>query len=126
MENYYRYNPVTNVVSAGDKHFKEDIAICDTTLVTMYSFPLLYGNKHKAFTNNSCAVITESFALKLFGTKNAIGKTVSVQTTVADIEQDYLVSAVLKDIPYNTVTNTIGDTYSVYIFLVQYVHANDH
>ena len=115
VENYYRYNPVTNVVSAGDKHFKEDIAICDTTLVSMYGFPLLYGDRHKAFAGNSSAVITESFALKLFGTKNAIGKTLSVQTTVAGVRQDYLVSAVLKNIPYNTVNNTIGDTYSVYI-----------
>src|ERR1700733_6159494 len=29
VANYYRYNPVTNVVSAGDKSFKEDIAIGD-------------------------------------------------------------------------------------------------
>src|SRR6476620_10619881 len=101
VENYFRYNPVTNVVSAGDKHFKEDIAIGDTTLVSMYGFPLLYGDAHKAFANNNSTVITESFAMKLFGAKNAIGKTLSVQTTVAGVTQDYLVSAVLKDIPYN-------------------------
>jgi hypothetical protein len=44
IENYYRFNPVTNVVSAGDKHFQEDIAIGDTTLVSMYGYPLLYGD----------------------------------------------------------------------------------
>ncbi|MEJ7830697.1 MAG: ABC transporter permease [Segetibacter sp.] len=115
VSNYYRYNPVTNVVSAGDKHFKEDIAISDTTLVSMYGFILLYGNKKKAFTNNNSAVITESFAMKLFATKNALGKALSIQTTVAGVTQDYIVSAVLKDIPYNSVTNLIGDTYSVYI-----------
>lgn len=115
IKNYYRYNPVTNVVSAGEKHFREDIAIGDTTLISMYGFPLLYGDKNRAFTNNSSAVITESFAMKLFGVKNAIGKTVSIQTTVAGITQDYVVSAVLRDIPYNTVTNLINSTYSVYI-----------
>lgn len=115
VTNYYRYNPVTNVVSAGDKHFKEEIAIGDTTLLSMYGFPLLYGDKNKAFTNNSSAVITESFAIKLFGTNNALGKTLSIQTTVAGVTQNYIVSAVLKDIPYNSVTNLIGDTYSVYI-----------
>lgn len=115
VANYYRYNPVTNVVSADDKHFKEDIAIGDTTLVSMYGFTLLYGDKKKAFTNNNSAVITESFAMKLFETKNALGKTLSIQTTVAGVTQDYIVSAVLKDIPYNSVTNLIGDTYSVYI-----------
>ncbi len=115
VANYYRYNPVTNVVSAGDKHFKEDIAIGDTTLVSMYGFTLLYGDKKKVFTNNNSAVITESFARKLFGTKTALGKTLSIQTTVAGVTQDYIVSAVLKDIPYNSVTNLIGDTYSIYI-----------
>src|SRR4051812_18398990 len=29
VANYYRFNPVTNVVSAGDKQFKENIAIGD-------------------------------------------------------------------------------------------------
>jgi hypothetical protein len=42
VENYFRYNPVTNVVSAGDKHFKEDIAIGDTTLVSMYGFLVVW------------------------------------------------------------------------------------
>ncbi len=127
VANYYRYNPVTNVVSAGEQHFKEDIAIGDTTLVSMYRFPLLYGDKNNAFPNNSSAVITESFAMKLFATKNAIGKTLSIQTTVAGVTQDYLVSAILKDLPYNSVTNLLGDTYSVYIPTTgsQYFAGND-
>src|SRR5580704_1659853 len=39
VSNYYRFNPVTNVVSAGNKHFREDVSIGDTTFVTMYGFP---------------------------------------------------------------------------------------
>ncbi|HMC87111.1 MAG TPA: ABC transporter permease, partial [Chitinophagaceae bacterium] len=62
VENYFRYNPITNVVSAGDNHFREDIAVGDTTLVSMYNFQLLYGDKHRAFTNNGSAVITETMA----------------------------------------------------------------
>src|SRR5579872_5248216 len=27
VSNYYRFNPVTTVLSAGDRHFKEDVAI---------------------------------------------------------------------------------------------------
>lgn len=115
IKNYYRYSPVTNIVSAGDKHFEEDIAIGDTTFVSMYGFPLLYGDKNKVFPNNSSAVITESFALKLFGTKNAIGKTLTVQSTVAGMSQDYSVSAVLKDISYNSVTDLLNDSYAVYV-----------
>jgi putative ABC transport system permease protein len=116
VENYYRYCPVTNVASAGDKHFREDIAIGDTTIVSIFNFPLLYGDRQHAFKNFSSAVITETMAMKLYGGKNAIGKTISVQTTVAGVAQDYIVSAVLKDVPYNTVLNVLtGPDYHVFI-----------
>jgi putative ABC transport system permease protein len=115
VENYYRYNPVTNVVSAGDKSFKEDIAIGDTTFISMYGFPLLYGNQQQPFTDNNSAVITETMAKKLFGKTNVIGKIISVLTTVNNAKQEYKVSAVVKDIPYNSVTNLIGSTYDVFV-----------
>lgn len=51
--NYYRFRIDQNVIiSAGEKYFKEDGAVCDTTLVSMYGFPILYGNKNSAFINN--------------------------------------------------------------------------
>ncbi len=115
VANYYRYNPVTNVVSAGDKHFKENIAIGDTTFARMYGTPLLYGNKNQAFDNNNSAVITETMAQKLYGKKDVIGQRISVQTTVNNESQDYTVSAVLKDMPYNSVFNLVGDNYSVFV-----------
>jgi ABC-type antimicrobial peptide transport system permease subunit len=115
VADYYRFNPVTNVVSAGDKHFKENISIGDTTFVNMYGLPVLYGNPRQAFENNNSAVITESIAEKLFGKKDVIGKTISVQTTVNNETQDYSISGVLKDIPYNSVFNLVGDDYGVFV-----------
>jgi ABC-type antimicrobial peptide transport system permease subunit len=115
VANYYRYNPVTNVVSAGDKYFKEDIAIGDTGFISMYGFPVLYGNRQHPFADNNSAVITESMAIKLFGQKDVINRVISILTTQNGAKQDYKVSAVLKDIPYNSVTNLIGDTYNVFV-----------
>lgn len=115
VANYYRFNPVTNVVSAGDNHFKENIAICDTTLVSMYGFELLHGNKEHAFLNNGSAVITESLAKKLYGTADVLNKTVSITNTTST-KQDYIISAVLKDMPYNTVTHYYNpDGYNLYV-----------
>jgi putative ABC transport system permease protein len=115
VEDYYRYNPVTNVVSAGDKHFKEDVAIGDTSLVSMYGYPLLYGDPAHAFLNSSSAVITENLAMKLFGQKDALGKTLTFTNTTG-MTQDYKVSAVLKTIEPNTVNNFITLTgYSMFI-----------
>lgn len=112
---YYRYNPVVNVISAGDKHFKEDIAIGDTSFVRMYGLPVLYGDPKNAFVNNNSAVITESMAQKLFERKDVIGERISLQTLQKGQTQEFTVSAVLKDIPFNSVTNLIGDTYSVFL-----------
>jgi len=116
VADYYRYNPVTNVVSAGDKHFVEDVAIGDTSFIRMYGFPVSFGNADQPFPNNHSAVITESMALKLFGKKNAVDETISVHSTVQGDRQVYQVSAVIADIPYNSVTNLVGgDNYSVFV-----------
>src|SRR5690242_11888541 len=53
VANYYRFSPVTNIVSAGDRFFQEDIAIGDTTLVSMYDFKVVNGDPKKAFENTS-------------------------------------------------------------------------
>jgi putative ABC transport system permease protein len=115
VANYYRYNPVTNVVAAGDKYFKEDIAIGDTTFISMYGFPVLYGDTRHPFADDNSAVITETMAMKLFGEKNAVNKTISILTTHGGEKQLYKVTAVLKDIPYNSVTHLIGSTYTVFV-----------
>jgi hypothetical protein len=115
VSNYYRFNPVTNVVSAGDKHFKEDVSIGDTNVIAMYGYPLLYGDPAHAFNNNSSAVITEELATKLFGEPNAINKTVTF-TNTNGTTQDYKVSGVLKSIPFNSIANLLADKgYSMYI-----------
>ncbi len=81
----------------------------------MYGFPVLYGNMQQPFTNNNSAVITETMAMKLFGEKNAVNKVISILTTVNGEKQDYKVSAVIKDIPYNSITNLIDITYHVFV-----------
>jgi putative ABC transport system permease protein len=106
VSNYYRFNPVTTSVSAGDKHFKENVSIGDTSMVTIYGLSLLYGDPTHAFINNRSAIITEELAMKLFGEKNVINKTVTLNNLTATT-QDYKVSAVLKTIPYNTVINLL-------------------
>lgn len=119
VEGYYRYNPVGTVISAGDnnnvRYFKENVAICDTTLVTVYGFPVLYGDQANAFPTINSAVITESMAMKWFGGKDVVGRGIGMQTTVAGDFQRYTISAVLKDIPDNSVTSLLGNRYNVFV-----------
>src|SRR5215471_7631915 len=80
VTNYYRFDPVANIVSVGEKHFREDISVGDTTLITMFGFPLLYGNPQNAFPNNESAVVTEDFAMKYFNKRNVLGDVITIQT----------------------------------------------
>jgi putative ABC transport system permease protein len=115
VSNYYRFNPVTTSISVGDRHFRENVAIGDTSFVHMYGLSLLYGNPEHAFINNSSAVISEGLAIKLFGEKDVINKTITLSNTIGTT-QDYKVSAVLKSMPYNTVNNLLGrDGYGMFI-----------
>ena len=114
VANYYRANTITNVVSAGDNHFVEQMAIGDTSLISMYGFKLLYGNPKAAFKDQRSAVITETVAQKLFGKKDVINKTISVTTTTG-AKQDFLVSAVMKEPGNNSVTSYLGFTYEVFM-----------
>ena len=117
VANYYRFDPVANIISAGDKHFREDISVGDTTFVSMYGFVLLYGNQKQPFINDQSAVVTEDFALKYFGKSNAINKVITIQTPSDGSKHDFVISAVLKKMPYNSISNfAISKTeYQVYL-----------
>jgi putative ABC transport system permease protein len=115
VENYYRFDAVVNIVSVGDKHFRTQIAVGDTTLVSMYGFPLLYGNPSQAFRNNESAVVTEDFARKFFGAANAIDKVITIQTPSDGNKHNFVITAVLKNLPFNTVNNFTGPSYQVYL-----------
>ncbi|MBX9781800.1 MAG: ABC transporter permease [Chitinophagaceae bacterium] len=104
VANYYRYDGITSVVSKGDKHLREDIAIGDSTLLPMYGFKALYGDVNTALNKPFSVVITEDKAMKYFGRKDVVGQNISIQSFSGGIH-DFSVTAVLKEAPANTVMN---------------------
>ncbi|HEX9512967.1 MAG TPA: ABC transporter permease [Puia sp.] len=112
---YYRFDPVQNIVSSGDKHFRVNISAGDTGFISLYGFPLLHGNPYKAFRNNQSAVVTERFAQKMFGTTDVLNKIVTLQTPADGRQHDFAISAVLKEVPYNTVSGFTGVPYDLYL-----------
>lgn len=80
-----------------ENKFMVDGSFVDHSFFSMFSYPFLRGDSSSAFEHPNSIVLTESLAAKLFGSDDALGKTVKV-----DGEQEYIVSAVLKDIPANT------------------------
>ena len=73
VANYYRWDGITSVVSKGDKHFREGIQLGDSTLLSMFGFELLQGDKRTALSNPYSVVITKDKAIKYFGRTDVVG-----------------------------------------------------
>lgn len=69
----------------------------DPSFLQLFSFPLMQGNRLQQLQNIYSITITEKLAIKLFGTKEAVGKTIRL-----DSVDNFAVTGVMKDLPSNT------------------------
>jgi putative ABC transport system permease protein len=115
VANYYRYDGITSVVSKGDKHLRENVAIGDSTLLAMYGFNVLYGDAKTALNNPFSVVITEGEAIKYFGRKDVVGESISIQNFSGG-NHDFSITAVLKNLQENTVMQ-LSTTFGNQIFV---------
>ena len=111
VANYYRWDGITSGVSKGDKHFRENIQLGDSTLLNMYGFKLLYGNPATALTEPFSVVITQDIANKYFGKTNVAGETISIQSFLGG-NHDFKITGVLKEMSENSVTQLNSDNHN--------------
>ncbi len=89
--------PVKEYVNYDNKSIPvENIIYADSNMFSMFSFPLLEGNKSKSLIEPHSIVLTKSTAERIFGNGEAMGKVV----TVKDVP--YLVTGVSEDPPANS------------------------
>jgi putative ABC transport system permease protein len=72
-------------------------AFVDVDFLRVFSFPLKAGNISEQLTDPAGILITERLALKLFGTMDAVGKMIRL-----DSLENFTVTGILKDLPANT------------------------
>ncbi|HEX3935833.1 MAG TPA: ABC transporter permease, partial [Puia sp.] len=108
VANYYRWDGISSAVSHGDAHFREGIQLGDSTLLTMYGFPLLYGDARTALNDPFSVVITEKKALKYFGRADVVGQDLTIDN-FSGSQQQFRITGVMKDPPHNSVTHLNGD-----------------
>ncbi|RZK38262.1 MAG: ABC transporter permease, partial [Hymenobacter sp.] len=111
VADYYHWDGITSNVSRGDKHFRESIQIGDSTMLNMYGFELSEGDRNTAFTDPFSVVITKDIAIKYFGTIDAVGKTVSIESFLGS-KHDFAVTGVLKTTSENSVLQLNEDNQS--------------
>jgi len=91
-------NQMSSLFGVGDKAVYASGKYAEQSFFSMFTLPFAQGNANNAFSQVHSIVITEKTAKKFFGdVKNVVGKTVRM-----DNKQDYVVSAVLKDLPENS------------------------
>ncbi|MEO8886132.1 MAG: ABC transporter permease [Mucilaginibacter sp.] len=83
-----------------DKGIKLKMMAADESLLDMFSFDFIYGNRRSAFPDISSIVLTQSAAKTLFGNINPLGKIIKY-----DNKYPLKVSAVIKDNPQNSSFN---------------------
>lgn len=106
VANYYRYDGVSSNVSKGDKSFREDLQIGDSTLLNMYGLTLLHGNAKTALLDPFSVVITEEKALTYFGRTDVVGQTINIES-FSGSKHDFLITGVLNPFSKNSVTDLV-------------------
>ena len=92
---FYRWR--NKKIIQGENRFLVDGSFVEPSFFSMFNFPFTLGSLSDAFKYPNSIVLTQSLAEKLFGDKNPVGNTVKV-----DGEEEYIVTAVLEDIPTNS------------------------
>ena len=85
------------LVNYNDKALKLTTMAADASLLDMFSFDFIYGNKKDALSEQSSIVLTQSGAKAIFGDVNPVGKVIKLNT-----QYPLTVSAVIKDLPANS------------------------
>jgi putative ABC transport system permease protein len=84
------------LVSYDDKGFYEAVQFADPTILQIFDFRYIAGDE-KALDVPTNLLITESEAIKYFGTSDVLGETLTF-----DNEFDFTIGAVIEDIPLNS------------------------
>jgi putative ABC transport system permease protein len=77
-------SPVVSIESNGNKaNFREEntVAYADAGFLTLFDNEMVVGNNTTALTTVNSAVLSEHYALKYFGTREVIGKYITINNT---------------------------------------------
>ncbi len=86
----------------GDKVFFEtQVLAADSGLLKVFTLPLIHGDAQIALRDPHSIILSEKLAKKYFGDDNPVGKTITL-----DNKFPFIVSAVMRAIPKNSVFST--------------------
>lgn len=104
VANYHRIDGLTCIISNGQQAFEEGVALGDPHFIEMYGFSLLEGTARTALSRPFTVVISEQAALKYFGHKAVMGKSLEIRNFKGE-KHAFTVTAILKKATQNSVTD---------------------
>ena len=96
---FVRSEPMWVWVDVDGEPIREDLKIVDASVLDVFTFPLLVGDKDEVFRSPNSVVVTASAGKRWFGDEDPVGKTVSFDSRRSGGE--YQITGVLKDLPAN-------------------------
>lgn len=84
------------VTIVGDRKISTQALITEPAFFEIFSFPLIEGDVRSALADSYSMVVTEKMALKMFNSKDVLGKEIKIDNEL------YHVTGVMKDPPSNT------------------------
>ena len=95
-----RYWMSTEKNADKDQTYNLSCMFATNDFLDIFSFDYVFGTKKDALTNNQTIVLTQSYAQKLFGNINPVGKKVFLENRY------FTCTAVIKDLPKTSSFNT--------------------
>ena len=75
----------------------DEVYFATNSFFDVFSYPLLYGDTESVLNEPNTAAISETIAVKIFGTKDVVGKNLPISGN-----RTYKITGVYKDMPVNT------------------------
>jgi putative ABC transport system permease protein len=102
VKNYTRIFPLemTGLAYNNKKVFLKTVFCTDPTFFDLFDFKLLRGNQKTVLTQPNSVVLTEENAVKLFGTEDPIGKSVSTHNSKDTLH--FTVTGIMENVPENS------------------------
>ncbi|HNW51049.1 MAG TPA: ABC transporter permease [Prolixibacteraceae bacterium] len=105
IETYVRLAPIKGGAMLFDEKYYNinEAFVCDSTFFNVFDAELTIGDKATVLNNPGTMIVAESFAKKVFGNENPIGKRMSIPTgQYYEKQQDFTIQGIMKDLPQNS------------------------
>ncbi|HLA62865.1 MAG TPA: ABC transporter permease, partial [Rhodothermales bacterium] len=103
-----------NLRTPGAPALRRNGYVADPNVASFFGLPMLHGNARTALDRPRSILLHEGLARALFGTTDAVGRTVTLETYNTG-DQTYTVTGVWRDLPFNSFTHFGGEPYDLIV-----------